>query len=87
MSQARTKIEIDDSPFVRSHMKGPKGYGSWAFSLERNPRDVCKDVVFTPAMTYSDAKVWIKAWFRDQQAAGQFPSPGNLGYVEIYAQP
>ena len=82
---ARTVIDIDPSPFVRSHMRNPSGRGSWAFSLQPYPRDVCKDVVFTPSMTYADAKTWIKAWFREQQAAGKFPS--DLPMVTLYAQP
>jgi hypothetical protein len=82
----RTYINIDDSPFVRSHMKAPRGRGSWAFSINDANAPIA-DVVFTPSMTYADAKVWIKAWFRDQQAAGKFPSAGNLSYVDIYAQP
>lgn len=80
-----TKIDIDNSPFVRSHMRNPSGRGSWAFSLQANPRDVLTDVVFTPSMTYSDAKVWVKAWFRAQQAAGAFPR--DLSDVTLFAQP
>lgn len=81
----RTSIDIDSSPFVRSHARDPKGFGSWAFSLQADPRDVTKDVVFTPAMNYSDAKVWVKAWFRQQQAAGAFPA--DVADVTLYAQP
>ena len=81
----RTSIDIDPSPFYRSHLRNPSGRGSWAFSLQSNPRDVLKDVVFTPSMTYADAKVWIKAWFRAQQATGTYPS--DLSDVTLYAQP
>lgn len=81
---ARSIIEIDDSPFVRSHMHSPRGYGSWAFSFESDPRDVCRDVVFTPAMLYRDAKVWIRAWVRRQQADGKV---GAASHVTVYAQP
>lgn len=81
----KTFLEIDDSPFVRSHMKAPRGFGSWAFSTEPNPKDVCRDVQFTPAMNWSDAKVWIKAWFRDQQAAGVFPA--DIDRATLFAQP
>jgi hypothetical protein len=85
---ARTQIDIDDSPFRRSHMTSPKGRGSWAFAMEPNPRDVCKDVQFTPGgMLYGEAKRWIKQWFRDQQAAGKFPLLHGASYVVIYAQP
>jgi hypothetical protein len=81
----RTTIDIDAGPFVRSHMRAPSGYGSWAFSLDRDPRDVCRDVVFTPAMTYTAARVWIKAWVRQQQATGAFPA--DVAAVTLYAQP
>lgn len=81
----RTIIDIDDSPFVRSHMRAPRGRGSWAFSLQPSPSDVVKDVQFTPSMTYADAKVWIKAWLRQQQAAGAIPA--DLRDVTLYAQP
>lgn len=81
----RTTIDIDDSPFRRSHMRSPSGFGSWAFSLEANPRNIGRDVVFTPAMTYRDAKVWARAWFRQQQAAGTIPA--DVAAVTLYAQP
>lgn len=81
----RACIEIDDSPFIRSHMKSPRGRGSWGFSLQPNPRDAVRDIVFTPSMTWADAKVWAKAWFRDQQAKGVFPL--DVSHVTLYAQP
>lgn len=80
-----TLIEIDSSPFVRSHMKDPRGRGSWAFSLEANPRDVVKNVVFSPSMTWGEAKVWARQWFRDQQAKGVYPL--DVSHVTLYAQP
>ena len=86
---ASTFIEIDDSPFIRSHMRSPRGRGSWAFTIgQPDYRDVQKDVIFTPGgMSWSEAKVWIKAWFRDQQIAGRFPSAADLRHVTLYAQP
>ena len=83
----RITLDIDSAPFVRSHARNPSGRGSWAFSLQANPRDVCKDVVFAPSMTYSDAKVWVKAWFREQYAAGAFPLLHGASFVTLYAQP
>lgn len=44
---------FDSHQFVMSHMRRPKGFGSWAFEFEG------KGPVFTPAMTYGDAKKWI----------------------------
>jgi hypothetical protein len=80
---ARTSIDIDPAPYVRSHARNPSGFGAWAFSINDQHAHI-NDVVFAPAMNYSDAKVWIKAWFRDQQAAGKFPAARD---VTIFAQP
>lgn len=56
------KIEFDTAPFYRSHMKDPKGRGSWAFDLGIG------DIAFSPSMTYSEAKRWAKSQFEDRTA-------------------
>jgi hypothetical protein len=80
---ARTTIDIDATPFIRSHMRNPRGLGSWAFATDPNPR--IEDVMFTPFMTYREAKAWAKTWFHEQQKAGVFPS--FLPHATLYAQP
>ena len=32
--------DFDSSPFYRSHMRDPRGRGSWAFSFEPSPNNV-----------------------------------------------
>lgn len=57
------KVEFDTSPFYRSHRKEPKGYGSWAFGPDYNA-DV-SECLFSPSMTYTQAKKWVKEQIPD----------------------
>jgi len=54
-----TKFKFDPSAFLTGHMQAPRGRGSWAFSLEERP----DDVVFSPSMTYSEARKWAVEHF------------------------
>lgn len=45
--------------FVSSHMRQPKGRGSWAFVAEVNGD--LSDVIFSPSMTLTDAKKWVQS--------------------------
>lgn len=49
------KIEFSTRQFVRSHMREPRGRGSWAFNLGTG------DVWFSSSMTYAEAKKAAKA--------------------------
>jgi hypothetical protein len=42
--------------YKRSHGKEPRGCGQWAFRV-----DQCASYVFSPCMTYADAKRWVRA--------------------------
>lgn len=61
-------VKFDTSDYFRSHGKAPKGTGQWAF---RPAAD--KAWVFSPCMTYTQAKSW---------AVAQFP---GATYVEVGA--
>jgi len=56
-----TSMTVSTRLFVNSHGKKPRGHGSWAFLV----MDADEAVVFTPAMNFSDAKVWVKAHVRE----------------------
>lgn len=47
---------FDTRPFVTSHMKQPRGFGSWAFSTDQTG----DQVFFSPAMTLTQARKWLK---------------------------
>lgn len=51
-------ITFDNSEYVKSHGKNPTGRGSWAFSVDRDGKH---SVLFSPSMTLTDAKKWVKA--------------------------
>lgn len=53
-------IDFDDTQYIFTHGRAPRGYGSWAFSLSRK----CDNPIWAPQMNYSDAKVWMRAWVR-----------------------
>ena len=52
----KTSVRFDNSPFVRSHGKEPKGRGSWAFQIDglRDAR-----IEFSPSMTLAEARRWM----------------------------
>lgn len=76
-----TTIDIDPSDYVRSHMTQPRGRGSWAFLIG----DSDLPMIWTPSMTYADAKVWAKACVRDMIAAGTIPA--TVSYIDLRTQP
>lgn len=78
------KIIFSDAPFVASHGRVPKGRGSWAFSLERNPRDILADVAFAPVGTFTEAKAWARVWADAEAARRGVPSARA---IVVFAQP
>ena len=46
------RVVFDTAPFVRSHMREPKGRGSRAFAFEG------REPLFSPSMTLADARKW-----------------------------
>ncbi len=49
------KVSFDTAPYVRSHMKPPRGRGSWAFCFGES------EAWFTPSVTYGEAKKLARA--------------------------
>lgn len=49
-------VYFNDRPYRTSHMKAPRGYGSWAFSFSEGGADA----IFAPSSTYQDAKRWAR---------------------------
>ncbi len=49
------KTEFSTRLYEFSHGKAPRGYGSWAFSIEGG------EPVWAPSSTYADARKWAKA--------------------------
>jgi ADP-heptose:LPS heptosyltransferase len=64
MSKRQPVVEFDSTPFEFSHGRCPKGRGSWAFSVERNPDVTSPAVLFSPSMTYGEAKRFAREHFR-----------------------
>jgi hypothetical protein len=70
-------FEFNTRQFEFSHGRAPKGRGSWAFAV----RDLGGEPIFTPSMTYAEAKMWIKNHVRPQVPA-EF-----VGTVTIHVLP
>jgi hypothetical protein len=68
-------ISFDTKPWVRSHCQEPRGRGSWAFSIDGG------EALFSPSMTYSEAKAWVRA-----KALAMVPA-GFVGIVDIEVLP
>lgn len=58
---------FNTAPYFSSHMKAPRGVGRWAFALTWDPE--IEDILFSPAMTYGEAK---------KLAAKEFANPVSL---------
>jgi hypothetical protein len=63
MKTTNSAIEFVTDLFEISHGKKPKGRGSWAFCPWEHARanDYLDHTVFSPSMTYGDAKKWAKS--------------------------
>lgn len=57
----KIKFYFYTGKFYNSHLREPKGRGSWAFE-----DDYTEKTRFSPSMTYADAKKWIKAEIRKE---------------------
>lgn len=59
---------FDTTSYIGVHGKDPKGFGCWGFSIGTSKvEDYDADtVVFTPAMSYTDAKKFAKQTFKDR---------------------
>jgi hypothetical protein len=54
-------FEFNTGRFQLSHGRTPKGRGSWCFTVRE--LDASREF-FSPSMTYSEAKAWIKNQLR-----------------------
>jgi hypothetical protein len=70
-------IEFNTSVFEFAHGRAPRGRGSWAFFPDRRCR--IEDAVFSPSMTYAEAKRWART---EPRIVGD--NPRARGYLEIY---
>lgn len=62
------KVEFELREFLCSHMREPRGRGSWAFRFPGS-----EEAWFTPSMTFSEAKKAAKA-----EALRRFPSAKHV---------
>jgi hypothetical protein len=65
-------IEISQHQYYSAHGKFPKpAFANWAFLIwdDSSNKQVGEPVFVPHAMSYSDSKVWIKAYVRENLAA------------------
>jgi len=55
------RFAFDTTDYEFTHGRKPRGRGGWAFSFERHPDVLSDAVVWTPSMTYVEAKRWFAA--------------------------
>lgn len=71
-TKTKTTIRFDTSAFRLEHDAEPRGFGSWAFGLEREPASDA--ILWAPApRTLTDAKRAVAA-----QLKQRFPNAGTL---------
>ena len=63
------KIDFIESVYRASHMKAPKGRGSWGFAENHRQSD---KAIFSPSMTLTDAKKWLVAKLKAEGVEGEF---------------
>ena len=56
------KLDFNNSPFEQSHLRSPRGRGSWAFCPDEyaDENDYITHTKFSPSMTFMEAKRWAK---------------------------
>lgn len=59
------KAQFNTTNYRRSHMKEPKGTGSWAFAPAASGDISDPLVFFTPCMTYTEAKKFAVNKYQD----------------------
>lgn len=65
-TRTRTAITFDTSDYYNSHLREPRGRGSWAFMLEsdfRSGENYFENIKWSPSMTYGEAKKWARKIF------------------------
>ena len=62
-------VRVDNSDFVRSHGKQPRGFAGWAFQCS-DPRvlGIDWDNVFQYYGLFTDASDWARAWAESRGA-------------------
>jgi hypothetical protein len=75
-------VHFTDRPYFLSHLKSPRGRGSWAFQV----CDSTLPMLWSPgASTYAEAKTWATSKVREMRAAGEIPA--DVAEVTLAAQP
>lgn len=67
-----SKIQFHTNEYRRSHMREPHGRGSWAFR-------VGTDILWSPSMTYTQAKAWAREQLAERAASTSAP----VIYVDV----
>jgi len=75
----RKPIDIFTNRYEIAHGKLPRGHGAWAFIVHDASTKQDVETFFTPAMNFSDAKVWAKAHIRDRHSRAL-----ATGYLDVY---
>ena len=84
MNNKRQKLVVrfDNRDFERSHMRQPRGRGSWAFGFGCVPDDV-RDAWFTPGCTtFTQAKKLARQ--EAERRFGNTNSDGSRGHVTVF---
>jgi hypothetical protein len=69
---------FEDREYVVNHGAKPRGFGTWAFSTKRNPDASSPDMLWSPSLTFGEAKRW---------AQSQIKAKGATGLVVLFVQP
>ena len=68
MPHKNLNVCFTDRPYRLSHMRSPRGRGSWAFAVWASDLPL----IWAPgSMLYGEAKAWARTRVREMQASGE----------------
>lgn len=75
--QQRIPLEIDTLHYECQTGRSPRGRGSWAFCPfhKRNANDYLDFTVFSPSMTFTEAKRWLKTKIVELRLQANYEGP------------
>jgi hypothetical protein len=88
--QARPAVvTVTADDYTRSHGKTPRGRGCWAFEptlYSACGQSATADIVFSPCMTYTEAKRWAREQVPAMIASVKVPDSVLISQVIMDAQ-
>ena len=77
LNRGSTVVFFDTAPYRSSHWAEPRGHGQWAFAFKRNPDVGNDELLWSPSMTFGQAKKWARQQVKERCS----------GHAVLFVQP